>query len=147
MVDRESDPTSAGQLANGVYHGPGCNGWFESYENFFKFVHPKAQWSWQEDRPATSLFKDYRESANWGALATPESTVTGRPNHGVISVTTALCIRLGQQIEYTPIRHDPLLADNPAHCDIIGQKNGPGKRHLALRFAREATTWIRPTLS
>ena len=147
MADRESDSTAAGQLANGLYEGPGCNGRFESHEKFFKFVHPKAQWSWNEDRPATSLFKDERESSNWGALATPESTVNGRPDHGVISVTTALCIRLDQCIEYTPIRHDSVIADNAAHCDIVGQKSGPGKRRLALEFAREATTWIRPTLS
>ena len=147
MADREGNPSDAGQLANGLYHGPGCNGRFECYERFFKFVHPEAQWSWQEDRPATSLFKVERESVNWGALATPESTVNGRPDHGVISVTTALCMRLGQHIEYTPIRHDPVFEDNPAHCDIVGQKSGPGKRGLALRFARAATTWIRPSLS
>jgi hypothetical protein len=140
MADREGNSSDAGQLANGPYQGPGCNGRFESYERFFKFVHPKAQWSWQEDRPATSLFRDDRESVNWEALATPESTVAGRQGFGVVSVNTGLCVRLGQKIEYTPVKNDPKTPDNPAHCDVVGRKG----RTVARKFAVCAKRWIRP---
>lgn len=148
MADSQSNTNPSGQLANGPYHGPGCNGWFEPYEEFIKFVHPKANWSWDEGRPATSLFKGHRVSANWSALTTPLSTVDGRPGFGALAVTTALVVSLGQTIKYTPINDDLILPDNPAHCDIVGYK----PRSLALKFARSfnekhsgATVRIRPT--
>lgn len=140
MANREDNPSASGQLATGLYHGPGCNGQFEPDERFFKFVHPEAQWNWKQDRPGTNVFKYESESVNWEALATPESTIIRRPAHGVISVNTYLCIFLGQRIEYTPIRHDPVLQDNPAHCDIVGNKD----MKIARQFAREAKKWIRP---
>ena len=140
MADRESNSPASGQLTTGPYQGPGCNGRFEPDERFFKFVHPEAQWNWKEDRPGTNVFKRERESANWAVLATPESTIIRKPAHGVVSVNTELCISLGQRIEYTPIRLDPVFLDNPAHCDIVGVKD----RKIPLAFARLAKKWIRP---
>lgn len=140
MAYREGNTEVYGQLATGPYHGPGCNGVFGAEEIFYKFVHPGAQWNWKQDRPGTNVFKYQRESVNWAALATPESTINRKPAHGVVSVDTNLCILLGQHIEYTPIRHHPKFRDNPAHCDIVGVKN----KKQSLEFARNAKKWIRP---
>jgi len=112
MVNREGDSSFHGQLANSLYHGPGCNGQFEAYEQFYKFVHPE-MWDFQEDRPSSSAFRRERESVSWGALATPETTLRGRPGYGVVSVHTSLCVSLQQTIEYTP--NLPDFPDTPEH--------------------------------
>ena len=124
MANREGNSPASGQLATGPYHGPGCNGQFEPDERFFKFIHPEAQWNWKQDRPGTNVFKYESEGVNWAALATPESTIIRRPAHGVVSVNTNLCIYLGQRIQYTPIRHGPVLQDNPAGYIITHDRDG-----------------------
>ena len=141
MVDREGDPSAHGQLANGVYHGPGCNGQFEAYEQFYKFVHPE-MWSWKEDRPSYAAFRKERESVSWGALATPNAIRAKRPGFGVVSVHTSICVFLEQTIEYTP--NLPNFPDTPEHCDVVGIKEKKGDRSIARRFALCATPWARP---
>lgn len=143
MAHQAGDSPFVDQVTDHVLYGPGCNGLFEPHERFYKFVSP-IQWYRSEDRPSSSAFRRERESVNWEALSSPESTVAGRPGYGVVSVSAKLCIRLRQKIEYTPVKDHPEIPDNPAHCDVVGHKP---ERTVARKFAISATLWIRPTLS
>ena len=138
MVDRESNSQARGQEVNSRYEGPGCNGRFEAHEVFYKFLHPKVDWSWKEDRPSTAVFRDLRESVSWGALATPSTLLNGREDYGLLSVNTGLCVDLYQTIKYTP--NVPGYPNTPAHCDIVGEK----PRKVAREFARRACKLVRP---
>lgn len=142
MVDPEGDQPARSQLANGGLYGPGCNGRFEHFEKFLKFVHPD---KWVQGRPASSMFRKFEESASWEALATAISVTKTCPMYGVITVTTDLCVKLGQVIVYSPIINHPTLPNNPAHVDITGDKKaGIGSRRISRRFANECYTLLSP---
>ena len=128
MVDPNYCEPAPGQAPNSEYLGPGCNGWFEGFELLLVFAHPT---QWNRDtpsgRPATSLFRQEEKSSDWEALKSPEEILEQRPGFGIAALTVAQCVSRNQTIKYTPIRHDERVPDNPAHCDIIGEKTGgPG---------------------
>ena len=128
MVDPNHCEPAPGQAPNSEYLGPGCNGWFEGHELLLIFAHRRM---WNRDtppgRPATSIFRDYETSCDWEALKSPEELLAQRPEFGIAALTVAQCISRKQTIKYSPVRHHKTLSDNPAHCDIIGEKTGgPG---------------------
>lgn len=57
-----------------------------------------------------------RMSVNWVELSGIGETLRGYPAFGVASISAGLCWSLDQEIERTPVE------DNPAHCDVIGDK-------------------------
>jgi hypothetical protein len=112
-------------------HGPGCNGYWDPTDLFFKRVNP-CDWNWEENRPNSSAFTNYKMSANWSALSSVQHTIEGYPGYGVVSLTEEVCRKFKQVIEYSPVRDHPSLPDNPAHCDVVGEKR---QRTLRRRLA------------
>ena len=71
-----------------------------------------------------------RMSVNWSGLATVQETVQDHPGFGVASITARSCYDEKQGIEYTPVKDHPSLRDNPAHCDVVGDKPKGVQRRL-----------------
>ena len=63
-----------------------------------------------------------RMSVNWTKLSTIKDTLNGYPGYRVASISAELCWSLEQDIEGTP------SAENPAHCDVVGNKPQSVKR-------------------
>ena len=70
-------------------------------------------------------------------LSTAKQTQAGKPERGVVAVSTSLCVHLGQELQYDP---DP-VEGNPAHTLILGKKS----RSVARKFAMYSEMWITPT--
>ena len=121
-------------------HGPGCNGYWDPADRFFKWVNP-CDWNWEENRPNSGAFNNLRMSVNWSALSTVEHTKQGNPRYGVVSLTKEVCQRFGQVIHYSPVKDHPSLPDNPAHCDVVGEKK---PRTLRRRLAAKAVVCEAP---
>ena len=69
-------------------------------------------------------------SVNWSALSSVEHTKGERVGFGVISLTKEVSRAAKQDIEYSPIKDDPVVPDNPAHCDVVGEKKSRPLRRL-----------------
>jgi hypothetical protein len=121
-------------------HGPGCNGVWDKTDQFLKRVRPE-DWNWEKERPNSGQFTNPKMSTNWSALASVQQTTAGRPDHGVVSLTRDDCYQEGQAIKYGPIKDDPDEPDNPAHCDIIGEKK---RGRVSRRLAAQATVCLLP---
>jgi hypothetical protein len=117
-------------LATELY-GPGCNGYWDPTDRFFKRVRP-CDWNWEKNRPNSGAFSNPKMSTNWSALSSVEHTREGYTGHGIVSLTEELCRRFNQVIKYSPIKDDPDLPDNSAHCDVVGDK---GNRRLRRQLA------------
>lgn len=63
-----------------------------------------------------------RMSVDWMKLSTVDNTLRGYPRFGVASISAGLCRSLNQEIERT---HSE---ENPAHCDVVGDKPPPVRR-------------------
>lgn len=128
MVNDSSDSSAFGSvIAPGLYHGPGCNGYWDPTDRFLKWIDPEIHWPRGTNKPNGAAFTNPRMSVNWAALSTAEKTVEEHPGYGVVSLVPTSCSEAGQQIEYTPLR------DNPAHCDIVGNKSTPRTVRRSLR--------------
>lgn len=68
-----------------------------------------------------------RMSVNWLARSSVESTLARLPGYGAALLTAQDYWDEEQVIEYTPVSSPP----NPAHCDVVGEKNRSRMRRLA----------------
>lgn len=145
MVDTSNSEPPVGQSANSEFLGPGCNGWFEHYEQLLLFVHPD-QWNrrGKVPRPATGVFLKEEQSSDWNALKSPQQVLGDRPQYGVVALTVSQCVARGQTIKYTPMVDVNGNSVDNAHCDIIGDKGKIPDDSLqtALWFARRCTVLI-----
>ena len=137
MVDPSDCYPPDGQASNSEFLGPGCNGWFEAEELLLLFIHPD-QWNRRGSklRPGSNNFTDQEQSSDWNALKSPQHIVEERPGYGVVALSIAQCVSQEQTIKYTPVIDDKKLPDNPAHCDIVGEKN------IALDGSIAAARWF-----
>lgn len=137
MVDPSDCNPAHGQAPNSELLGPGCNGWFEANELLLLFIHPD-QWKrkGRRLRPGANNFTDQEQSSDWYALKSPQQIVEERPGYGVVALSVAQCVSQEQTIKYTPVIDDKELPDNPAHCDIAGEKE------IALDGSLTAARWF-----
>lgn len=63
-----------------------------------------------------------RMSVDWMKLSTVDNTLRRYPRFGVASISAELCWFLNQEVESVPSE------ENPAHCDIVGDKPQPVRR-------------------
>ena len=145
MVDASNCEPSVGQPANSKFLGPGCNGWFKPYEKLLLFAHPD-QWNrrGKSPRPAASIFVREEQSSDWNALKSPQQVLDERPRYGVVALTISQCVARGQTVKYTPRIDCQGKSVNPAHCDIVDDKEGSidGSLQTALWFARQCAVLI-----
>lgn len=64
-------------------------------------------------------------SVDWMRLSTIDDTLRSYPGFGVASISAQLCWSLNQEVERTPSE------ENPAHCDVIGDKPKPVRRKFS----------------
>ena len=113
-------------------HGPGSNEYWEPSDRFYKRIRPE-DWNKAEGRPNSGAFRAPEMSVNWAALSSVDHTIEESPDHGVVVLTAKVCIDEEQVIKYTPVKDDPKLPDNIAHCDVVGLKGKSRGRQLAKK--------------
>ena len=81
-------------------------------------------------------------SVDWAEKSSPQETFNRwtrwGDDRGVASITAQLCWDNEQAIEYTPIKGQAGVPDNPAHSDVVGS----GADRIRKRFSKGAKLLI-----
>lgn len=99
-------------------------------DELLRWVHP-ALYDQVSESLDPAVFKNFpnpefnRCSANWAECSTVHHTIRGRPGHGVASIRVQVCWEEEQEVERAAEEN------NPAHCNIVGDKPGSRRRRLA----------------
>lgn len=85
----------------------------------------------QHNRPSSACFRHYELSTNWIKYSSVEHT-RNEDSGAVVSVVSAQCIVLGQEVVHAPINEGQEFGPNQAHTHVVGEK----PKEVRDQFAR-----------